>query len=304
MAVLTTSTTTANLKNFWQNFFISNLYDKRVFDGLTKKTKVGKGQGKICWWYGIGKVNPVGAAATEGSDPTPRSASASRISGTLTEYVNLIKASRLYMDVAIDGTREQILKELAYDAANLMDNNIRDVAIAGGTPLFGGSATHRSNIVEATTATIKDIRKALRLLELSSVDRWADGLYVGLVHPDVAFDLMSDSAWIDINKYRDTVKYDLKGEVGQLYGVRFISTPKLTVLLNSGSGNTDVYRSLIFGPEYLGESELGNLEVVINEPGKGTELNMYNTYGYRFVHASAVLKASRCVRLETNSSLA
>ena len=115
---------------------------------------------------------------------------------------------------------------------------------------------------------------------------------------------MTDPAWIDINKYRDTVKNDIKGEIGQMYGVRFISTPKLSVLLNSGSANTDVYRSLIFGPEYLGESELGNLEVVINEPGKNTELKTFNTYGYRFVHASTVLKAARCVRLETNASLA
>jgi N4-gp56 family major capsid protein len=241
---------------------------------------------------------------TEGADPTARSAAASRISGTLTEYGNLVKASRLYMDVAIDGTREAIMKELAYDAANLIDNNIRDTAIAGGTTLFAATATHRSNVIKAHTATIKDIRKALRLLELSSVSRWPDGYYVGLVHPDVSFDLMTDTAWMDINRYRDTVQFDIKGEVGKLYGVRFVSTPKLSVLLNSGSGNTDIYRSLIFGPEYLGESELGDLEVVINEPGKGAELNTFNTYGYRFVQANAVLKAARCIRLESNSSLA
>ena len=207
MSVLTTTTTPANLKNFWQNFFISNLYDKRVFDGLTKKTKVGKGQGKVVWWYGMGKMSPVGAAATEGSDPTARSASASRISGTLAEYVNLVKASRLYMDVAIDGTREQILKELAYDAANLMDNNIRDTAIAGGTVLFGASASHRSNIVEATTATVKDIRKALRLLELSSVDRWADGFYTGLVHPDIEKSsvLLWETINVKLRKFGETL---------------------------------------------------------------------------------------------------
>jgi N4-gp56 family major capsid protein len=304
MAVGTTSTTPQLLKQYWQDFFLSNLEDTLSFKGLTTLTKVLKGSGKVCWWYGLNKVSTAGATLTEGVDPTARSSAARRISATLTEYGNLVKNSRLFMDTAIDGAKEAIMKDLARDAAKILDDAVLATALGGGTVLFADAKTHRSNLIAAATATIKDIRKAVRLLELSSVPRWPDGFYTGLVHPDVAFDLQSDSAWTDIVKYRDSVKYDIPGEIGRIWGVRFAIAPTIPVLVNSGSAGVDVYRTLVFGPEYMGQSDLGELEVVINEPGRGSELKTYNTYGYRFVHANAVLSNQRCIRIESSASLA
>jgi hypothetical protein len=60
---------------------------------------------------------------------------------------------------------------------------------------------------------------------------------------------------------------------------------------------------MIMGPDFLGQSELGGLEVVINEPGRGSELRQFNTYGYKFVMAVERLKDSRAVRLESSASL-
>lgn len=112
---------------------------------------------------------------------------------------------------------------------------------------------------------------------------------------------------MDINKYRDSVKNDITGEVGRLYGVRFALAPSMTAtnafMINSGSANRDVYKTLIFGPDYLGQADLGETDIVINEPGKTSELGQFNTYGYRFVSTSAVLANARCVRLESSASL-
>lgn len=270
--------------------------------GLTKRAKIGAGNGKTVFWVGINKVD-AGATLSEGADPTARSSKAFRVSGSLTEYGNLVKNSRLFMDTSIDGTREQIIEDLARDASKLVDDTVLATALAGGTVLFAGSATHRSNIVSASTATVRDVRKAVRLLNLSSVPRFPDGFYVGLAHPDVAYDLQTDSAWTDIVKYRDTVKYDIMGEIGKIWGVRFAMAPTIPILVNTGSANVDVYRTLIFGPNFVGQSDLGDLEVIINEPGKTSELGQFNTYGYRFVMASAVLQNSRGVRLESSATL-
>ena len=159
--------------------------------GLTKTAKVPKGQGKIVWWVGISKVNPAGGLLTEGTDPTARSTAAIRVSGVLKEYGNLVKNSRLFMDTAIDGVKKQIIADLAKDAAKVLDDAVLAKALSGGTPLYAGSATCRSTIASNCTATITDIRKAVRLLQLSSVPRWPDGFYVGLVHPDVNLRLTS-----------------------------------------------------------------------------------------------------------------
>lgn len=303
MALGTTTTTPTLLKNYWHDLFIGVLVDNLAMKGLTQRASVPKGSGTTVWWVGLNKVSGAGAALSEGQDPTARSSSARRVSGVLTEYGNMVKNSRLFMDTAINGTREEIMKDLARDAAKTLDDVVLAKALAGSNVVFAGTATHRSNIVSASTASIKDVRKVVRRLQLSSVPAFPDGFYSGLVHPDVAYDLQTDTAWLDIVRYRDTVKYDIQGEVGRLYQVRFALAPTIPVLINSGSGSVeDVYRTLIFGPGYVGQSDLGNLEVIMNEPGRTSELRQFNVYGYRFVLATALLHNARGIRLESAST--
>lgn len=303
MAGIGTTTTTAQaLKQYWNDFFVERLVDFLAMKGLTKRASVPGNNGTTVFWVGINKVD-AGGVLTEGADPTTRSSKAFRVSAVLKEYGNLVKNSRLFMDTSMDGVREQIMGDLARDAAKVLDDTVLATALAGSNVVFAGTATHRSNIIKASTATIKTVRQAVRLLELSSVPRFQDGFYVGLIHPDVKYDLQTDSAWQDIVKYRDTVKYDIVGEVGSIWGVRFALAPTIPLLVNTGSANVDVYRTLIFGPDFVGQSDMGDLEVVINEPGKTTELGQYNTYGYRFVLASALLQNARGVRIESSASL-
>jgi len=300
----TTTTTSDLLKQYWHDFFLENLYAAFSLKGLTTKAKVGSGNGKVVWWVGMSKVSPVGASLSEGADPNSASSTARRVSGTLTEYGKLVKNSRLFMDTAIDGTKEQIMKDLAQDAGKLLNGTLLATALGGSNVVYAGGKVHRSDVVEACTASVAEIMKCVRLLRLSSATTFPDGKYVALAHPDVSYDLMQDTKWVDVSRYRDTVKYDIPGEVGTLYGVRFIDDPTIEILLNSGSANTDLYRTLVFGPGYLGQSELGELEIVMNEPGRNSELNMFNTYGYRFVMANNILHEARGVRLESNSTLA
>lgn len=305
MAVGTTATTQTALKQYWNDLFIEFLVDNLAMKGLTQRTSVPKGSGTTVWWVGYSKVSASGALLTEGADPTARSSATRRVSGVLKEYGNLVKNSRLFMDSSITGVREQIMKDLARDAARTLDDVALTTALAGSNVVYGGAATTRATVVKASTATVKLVRRATRALQLSSVPTFPDGKYVGLIHPDVAFDLQTDSAWLDVVRYRDTVKYDIAGEVGSLYGVRFASAPTIPVLNNSGSASAhDVYRTLVFGPGFVGQSDLGELEVIMNEPGRGSELRQFNTYGYRFVVATGLLHNARGIRLESAATLA
>jgi len=302
MAIGTTSTTNIR-KQYWHNYFISNLYDYLTYADIAKRAPVPSGNGTVVWWSNLGKIHPVGASLTEGADPTARSSVASRVSGTLAEYGNLIQNSTLFMDTALPGVREGIMKDLAKDAAKTLDNIVRDVAIAGGTALYAKAKVHRSDVVKACTATIQEIRKAVRLLHLSSVPAFAGGDYAGLMHPDVTYDLQTDTKWVDFVKYRDTVKWDMSGEIGRIYGVRFKEAPTMTIMINSGSADANLYRTMIVGEDYLGLSELGRLKVIMNEPGRASELKTYNTYGYTFVASCEKLSDQKAVRLESTATL-
>jgi len=113
---------------------------------------------------------------------------------------------------------------------------------------------------------------------------------------------MSDSAWTNVTTYRDSIKYDVAGEVGKLYGVRFAEAPSIPILVNSGSANVDLYRTLIFGPDFLGQADLNNITMVVNEPAKSSELGIASAFGYHFCTAYAIVNNSDGVRIESSAS--
>jgi len=198
MALGTTTTTSSPLSTYFNDMFIENLWANLALKGLTKRGTVPGGSGKSVYWVNIGKPNAVGASLTEGTDPTTRSTRASRVSAVLAEYGNLVLDSNMFLDTSIDGTREQIIKGLAKDAAKLLDDTGLAVALAGTNVVFGGASTHRSNVISASSATVAAVRNAVRLLRISAAPAFPDGAFVGLCHPDVKVIDVIKSLLIDL----------------------------------------------------------------------------------------------------------
>ena len=83
------------------------------------------------------------------------------------------------------------------------------------------------------------------MLKKDNAPEYDSGGYVGIIHPDVTYDLQGDSNWVDAHKYVDSgIKAIYNGEVGKLYNVRFLETSNAKIEVNSGSANTEVYRTL------------------------------------------------------------
>jgi N4-gp56 family major capsid protein len=211
--------------------------------------------------------------------------------------------SRLAMDTSVGGTKEALMKELGEDAAGLVNSSIQTAALGGGTVIYGKDKVHRSDVIKACTATVRDIRRAVRLLQLSSVPMFDAQTYAGLLHPDVQFDIQTDSNWTNVNLYQQQAKGIFTGETGQMYNVRFKLAPTIPILVNSGSANVDIYRTLICGREFVAWSELDTLKMIMNEPAKTRELGTANAYGYYFRAVSTVLSNQKAVRLETSATL-
>lgn len=303
MATGTTTTGAQLLKQYWTNRFLETLYDDLAFTDIATKFPVPSNNGKVVWYYKLNRISPVGSTPSEGSDPTGRSASATRISATLAEYANMYFISRLAMDTSVGGTKEALIRDLGKDAAALVNSTIQSAALGGGTALYAKGKVHRSDVIKACTATVADIRKAVRLLQLSSVPMFDGQTYAGLLHPDVQFDIQTDSAWTNVNLYQQQAKGIFTGETGQLYNVRFKLAPTIPILVNSGSANVDIYRTLILGREFVAWSELDNLKLIQNEPAKTREMGVANAYGYYFRAVSTVLSNQKAARLESSSTL-
>jgi N4-gp56 family major capsid protein len=134
-----------------------------------------------------------------------------------------------------------------------------------------------------------------------------DGCYVAIIHPHVAYDLMSDDEWMEVQKYA-TPENMLKGELGKLGGVRFVESTEAKVFAGEGCpSGLAVYSTLFIGSNAYGVTEItgGGLETIIKQKGSaGTAdpLNQRSSIGWKAMRTAEILVQPYLVRCESCSS--
>ena len=156
---------------------------------------------------------------------------------------------------------------------------------------------------------------AVRTLKIMNTPK-INGDYVGIIHPDVSFDLMSDPDWKYPHQYVDTQNIYAE-EIGKIAGVRFCETTEAKIFNNKDklengendgtSAGRDVYATLIFGDKAYGTTEVsgGGLQHIVKQLGSaGTAdpLNQRATCGWKALFAAKRLVPQYLVRIETTST--
>ena len=131
-----------------------------------------------------------------------------------------------------------------------------------------------------------------------------------MAHPDSVYDLTGDSStggWIDANKYTEGNATKLMtGEVGKLYGVRFLQSSNGYTRGSSydtGSAvvaSTTIYVTSVFGKDAFGVSELQNLKTYIKpfgSSGTGDPTDKVATAGWKTLFGANVLNCAFAVNV-------
>ena len=164
---------------------------------------------------------------------------------------------------------------------------------------MGGQATGNHYL------TVDAVRRAVRFLKVMNAPK-INGNYVGIIHPDVSYDLMSDPKWVNVKTYSDPDGI-YEGEIGQIEGVRFVETSEAKVFEGAGASGVDVYSTLILGADAYGVTEItgGGLEHIVKQLGSaGTAdpLNQRATAGWKATKTAERLVEQYMVRIETAST--
>lgn len=139
-----------------------------------------------------------------------------------------------------------------------------------------------------------------------------DGYYVGIIHPDISFDLTEDQDWKEMSKYT-TPELAFQGEIGRIAGVRFVETTEAKIWAKAGAkigseeNHYDVYSTLILGANAYGVTEIegGGLETIVKQLGSGgtsDPLNQRATVGWKATKTAERLVEQYMVRIETGST--
>jgi N4-gp56 family major capsid protein len=167
--------------------------------------------------------------------------------------------------------------------------------------LYANGRTTRTSVTSSDKLTAAEIKKAVRTLEKSYVMP-INGDYVGIVSPDTKYDIMSISEWLAVKEY-STPKDLYAGELGSLYGVRFVESPLAKVFAGAGSGGIDVHGTLIFGSMAFVKTEIGgeslqNIIKPLGSAGAADPLNQRATSGWKSTFGGAIANQNFILRVE------
>jgi N4-gp56 family major capsid protein len=216
-------------------------------------------------------------------------------------------------DIAMDYNPNDLFavaaERVAYNAMATVDAIIGATLNAGTAVQYASTATATNQLTAAMKMTTAEIREAVATLKANNVPTFPDGTYHAFIHPNVTFDLEGDTAgggWMDAAKYQQADMI-FSGEIGRLYGVRFIETPVGTYLGLVGAASAKVYSTFIFGPDAFAFGDLQNIRTYVVRPGGDhyDPLAQLGEVGWKAMFGAKLLVAAgaRYVRIESGGTL-
>lgn len=313
---------------YYADFLRENLYPSLYFRQLGTLITIPRGTGdkvKIPRWqtpvktgYEFGAVKnfvagiSAGISAvsevSEGNIITPNTLCAQDITGQVVQFAG----ARGYSDKLILVTRanflEGALESLVRELALRIDLKTRATISASATTRRAGG---KANGAVAGTDTLvgKNVARIAPYMDSNNTPRWEDETYVMVTHPLNQFDIFADpsaTGFVSVARYGERQKI-YKGEVGQMYGIRFLLSNAMTRVFGA-AGNTATNgglsagvtgsQSFVFAPDafYSLELEDGGVEVIHHPPGSGGSTgdpaNQFGTVAVKVFYGTAAAPAA------------
>ncbi len=223
------------MKTYYSDYLIDNAEPALVHDRFAQKHNIPAGSGKTVEFRKYDPLPKVTEPIAEGVTPTGQTINMGIVNATVSQYGGYVELTDLLLMTAIDNNLCMATKLLGSQAGRTLDTVSREV-LAGGTNVqYGeGQISSRTQIDGGNSdpskncyLTVEAIRRAVRTLKNQNAEK-IDGSYIAIIHPDCAYDLMSDPAWRYPHQYAEPTAI-FEGEIGKIEGVRFIETTEAKI---------------------------------------------------------------------------
>ena len=270
----------AEMKTYYSDYLIDLAEPYLVHDRFAQKRPIPANGGKSVEFRKYAALPKATTPLTEGVTPDGQSLSVTTITAQVAQYGGYVALSDMLLMTAIDKNLVEATQLLASQAGRTLDTITREVINAGTQVVYAAGGLARAALVGGEASgnnylTVDDVRKAVRALKVMNAPK-IDGWYWGIIHPDVAYDLMSDPEWRKPHEYVDTANI-YEGEIGAIAGVRFIETTEAkifngedlasdsrTLLVNHSGGYSGAITSIAFDGGTVAGSALVGRYININ----------------------------------------
>lgn len=315
-ALTTTVTTSQAVKNrYYDELFLRQADKKLVHKQVGQlNRKVPQGEGgygsQVLYWTKWINLPVITAGSTQGAPTSALTFSAVNVTGSTLQYDSAVSISDIMAYASFGDVMKAAIERLAYNAGLSIDTVIRNVIATAGTQQSASATAFWSAVPAGANLIVSEVRKACRLLRRNDAFEQEDGNWVAIAHPDSLYDAMGDTTtggWIDANKYTEgNADKLLQGEVGKLYGVRFLQTSNGYTRGSSydtGSAvvaSTTIYVTSVFGKDGFGVSELQALKTYVKpfgSGGTGDPTDKIATAGWKTLFGANVLNSAFFVNI-------
>ncbi len=309
MGTQTYSGLSAQQKTFYDRVLIDRLLANLYFVEHGQKKPMPKNEGDTANFRRFERLEPSPTPLTEGVTPTGLDLDIISINATVEEYGRHITMSNKLDMVGIDPVITETTELLGEHAAETLDEVVRDIVAAGTNVFYVNSRTSRGTVESGDNidgATMRRIRQIMVRNNVKPVPK--AGAFIAFIHPDVSYDIMGDSAWVNANQYAGSTKL-FNGEIGKMYGVRYIETTKAPIWEGEGASSIDVYGTIVVGRGAYGVPDVqgsGKPEIIVKPKGSaGTAdpLNQRSSVGWWAMLTSVRLDELCILRVESAASV-
>ena len=292
-------------KTYYDMTLIDEAQANLVHDQFAQKRPIPKNGGKKIEFRKFASLPKALTPLTEGVTPDGKKLSVTSIEAEVAQYGDYIVQSDVLELTSIDNTIIEATKILGRQAGLTLDTITRNIMQSGTNVYYcpkadGTAVTSRTNLDDTCKLTVDVVNRVVALLKKNNAPK-INGDYVAIIHPLVAYDLMSDERWIDAHKYAQPDAI-YNGELGKIGGVRFIE-----------SSEAKVYEGGVFGCLFLADGAYGVTEItggglttIIKQKGSaGTAdpLDQRSSIGWKALKTAEILVEPYMVRVECKSAL-
>ena len=315
--VTTDSKLSAENKTFYDRALVEEAGPNLIHGQFGQKRPIPKNGGKRIQFRRYASLPKALKPLTEGVTPEGRKLSATAVEAEVNQYGDFVCLSDVLDLTAIDNNVLEATKAVGRQAGLTLDTITRNVLQSGTNvfycPKVGANGvqtpvTDRSGLDKTCTLTVDVVKKVAAMLKAANAPK-IDGDYVCILHPYVAYDIMSDPRWEEMHKYT-TPENMYQGEIGRIAGVRFVETSEAAVY--KGTENSCPTGLAVFGCLFLAQGAYGVTEVTggglqtiikqLGSAGTADPLDQSSTVGWKALQTAEILMEPYMVRVECCSA--
>ena len=251
------------------------------------------------------KMIPVAAKTTaleEGNPGDGKMLAEVAVTTTIQQFGDYARCSDWLDMVHLDENITRRVQRFGDAGARSVDALVRDELATCTNVIYAGGKTARAQLTAADKLTSRELRKAVRTLKKNLAEKF-NGYYVAIVGPDTVYDLQEDDAWVKVSEYQDKENI-YTGEVGRLFGIRFVESTEAKIFEGAGASGADVASVIVLGRYAYGLTSLkGAKPRVIVKPagsaGTADPIDQISTVGWKLDgFAAKLLQPEFAVRIE------